>query len=36
MSATYFNEMYEGGEVRPPYARLEDWTEGHAGRIPGR
>jgi len=23
---TYFNEMYEGGKVREPYARLEDWT----------
>lgn len=22
----YFNEMYEGGQVREPYARLEDWT----------
>jgi len=22
----YFNEMYEGGQVRMPYARLEDWT----------
>ncbi|MGD9918971.1 MAG: circularly permuted type 2 ATP-grasp protein [Paenirhodobacter sp.] len=22
----YFNEMYENGQVRPPYARLEDWT----------
>ena len=21
----YFNEMYDGGKVRPPYARLEDW-----------
>ncbi|WP_444443370.1 circularly permuted type 2 ATP-grasp protein [Rhodobacter capsulatus] len=24
---TYFNEMYEGGTVREPYARLEDWTK---------
>lgn len=24
---TYFNEMYEGGQVREPYARLEDWTK---------
>ncbi len=23
---TYFNEMYQGGAVRPPYARLEDWV----------
>ncbi|PTE22430.1 hypothetical protein C5F48_07075 [Cereibacter changlensis JA139] len=23
---TYFNEMYDSGKVRPPYARLEDWT----------
>lgn len=22
---TYFNEMYQGETVRPPYARLEDW-----------
>ena len=22
-----FNEMYEGGKVREPYARLEDWTK---------
>ncbi|MFD2173295.1 circularly permuted type 2 ATP-grasp protein [Rhodobacter lacus] len=22
----YFNEMYEGGKVREPYRRLEDWT----------
>jgi uncharacterized circularly permuted ATP-grasp superfamily protein len=22
----FFNEMYHGGAVRPPYARLEDWT----------
>lgn len=21
----YFNEMYQSGKVRPPYARLEDW-----------
>ena len=21
----YFNEMYDGGKVRMPYARLEDW-----------
>ena len=26
MSATYFNEMYIDGQVRAPYARLEDWT----------
>lgn len=25
MSPTYFNEMYENGQIRPPYARLEDW-----------
>ncbi|RWR09404.1 circularly permuted type 2 ATP-grasp protein [Paenirhodobacter populi] len=24
--STYFNEMYEHGQVREPYARLEDWT----------
>jgi uncharacterized circularly permuted ATP-grasp superfamily protein len=23
---SHFNEMYHGGHVRPPYARLEDWT----------
>ncbi|WP_374273616.1 circularly permuted type 2 ATP-grasp protein [Paenirhodobacter enshiensis] len=23
----YFNEMYENGKVRAPYARLEDWTK---------
>ena len=23
---TYFNEMYQGDQVRAPYARLEDWT----------
>ncbi len=22
----YFNEMFDNGVVRPPYARLEDWT----------
>ncbi len=22
----YFNEMFDGGQVRPPYARLGDWT----------
>ena len=26
MSVSYFNEMFEAGAVRPPYARLEDWT----------
>jgi uncharacterized circularly permuted ATP-grasp superfamily protein len=26
MAATFFNEMFDGGAVRPPYARLEDWT----------
>ncbi|HEY0213870.1 MAG TPA: circularly permuted type 2 ATP-grasp protein [Paenirhodobacter sp.] len=25
--STYFNEMYEHGKVREPYARLEDWTK---------
>jgi uncharacterized circularly permuted ATP-grasp superfamily protein len=25
--AEAFNEMYEDGQVRPPYARLGDWTE---------
>ena len=24
---SYFNEMYQNGAVRPPYARLEDWTK---------
>jgi uncharacterized circularly permuted ATP-grasp superfamily protein len=24
---TYFNEMYQAGAVRSPYARLEDWTK---------
>lgn len=23
----YFNEMYQGGTVRAPYARLEDWMK---------
>ncbi|MGY6411151.1 MAG: circularly permuted type 2 ATP-grasp protein [Alkalilacustris sp.] len=23
----HFNEMYDGGSIRPPYARLGDWTE---------
>ena len=23
----YFNEMYQGGQVRMPYARLEDWMK---------
>ena len=23
----YFNEMYQNGAVRPPYARLEDWMK---------
>lgn len=26
MIKTFFNEMFDGGAVRPPYARLEDWT----------
>ncbi|MEZ5883645.1 MAG: circularly permuted type 2 ATP-grasp protein [Paracoccaceae bacterium] len=26
MSPSYFNEMFDGDQVRPPYARLEDWT----------
>jgi uncharacterized circularly permuted ATP-grasp superfamily protein len=26
--SAYFNEMYQDGAVRPPYARLEDWTRG--------
>ncbi|NCU20932.1 circularly permuted type 2 ATP-grasp protein [Candidatus Falkowbacteria bacterium] len=26
MATEYFNEMYEAGAVRAPYARLEDWT----------
>jgi uncharacterized circularly permuted ATP-grasp superfamily protein len=26
MATAYFNEMYEGGAIRAPYARLEDWT----------
>jgi uncharacterized circularly permuted ATP-grasp superfamily protein len=25
MATEYFNEMYHGDQVRPPYARLEDW-----------
>jgi uncharacterized circularly permuted ATP-grasp superfamily protein len=25
MASHYFNEMYQGDQVRPPYARLEDW-----------
>ncbi|WP_126976043.1 circularly permuted type 2 ATP-grasp protein [Frigidibacter oleivorans] len=27
MTTTYFNEMYDGGAVRPPYARLQDWMQ---------
>ena len=23
----FFNEMYDAGKVREPYARLEDWTK---------
>ena len=26
MTTAYFNEMFQGGQVRAPYARLEDWT----------
>ena len=26
MPPTYFNEMFDGDQVRAPYARLEDWT----------
>ena len=26
MATTFFNEMYDGGGVRAPYARLENWT----------
>lgn len=26
MAVSYFNEMFDGGAVRPPYARLQDWT----------
>ena len=26
MAATYFNEMFDKGRVRDPYARLGDWT----------
>ncbi|MEM8959357.1 MAG: circularly permuted type 2 ATP-grasp protein [Pseudomonadota bacterium] len=25
MAQSYFNEMYQGGEIRAPYARLEGW-----------
>lgn len=25
MAISYFNEMYQGGEIRAPYARLEGW-----------
>ena len=27
MEQAYFNEMYQSGRVRPPYAQLEGWTE---------
>lgn len=27
MATTYFNEMFDGGIVRPPYSGLEDWTK---------
>ena len=26
MAPAFFNEMFDGAAVRPPYARLEDWT----------
>lgn len=26
--STYFNEMYENGKVRAPYAQLDDWMRG--------
>ena len=26
MTTAYFNEMFQDGQVRAPYARLEDWT----------
>ncbi len=26
--SSYFNEMFEGEQVRPPYAGLKDWSEG--------
>ena len=27
-NSTYFNEMFEGDMVRPPYAGLKDWSDG--------
>ncbi|WP_372841359.1 circularly permuted type 2 ATP-grasp protein [Phaeovulum sp.] len=27
MASQFFNEMYQGETVRPPYARLEDWMQ---------
>jgi uncharacterized circularly permuted ATP-grasp superfamily protein len=27
MTDTFFNEMFQSGRVRPPYAQLEGWTE---------
>jgi uncharacterized circularly permuted ATP-grasp superfamily protein len=27
MAGQYFNEMFNDGKVRPPYTRLEQWTE---------
>jgi len=29
----HFNEMYQGGTVRQPYLRLEDWTRGMAAEL---
>ena len=28
MGDSYFNEMFESGQVRPPYAGLKGWSEG--------
>ena len=30
---SHFNEMYQGGSVRQPYLRLEDWTRGMAAEL---
>lgn len=33
MAATYFNEMYENGQIRAPYAHLEGWQREMPGEL---
>lgn len=33
MHSSYFNEMFDGDGVRPPYARLEGWTRSMAAEL---